>query len=91
MRGACSQPCARRSLRATPPQAGDHIRIEDVDVPLREWLAQAHIERQVKKRFARFLNRFTCGAGDAACREYARKLDALCAGARPAPRARARS
>ena len=50
-------------------------------MPLREWIAQAKVEKQVKKRFARFLNRFTLGTGDAAWRVYPRAINDLCASA----------
>jgi len=59
---------------------GDDIRIEDFEGPLREWIAQAKVERQIKKRFARFLNRFTTGE-DSTRRVYPAKINQLCAGA----------
>ena len=57
---------------------GDDIRIEEFDGPLREWLAQAKVERQVKKRFARFLNQFPAGE---AAKVYPRRINELCSSA----------
>lgn len=34
------------------------MNIEDFDVPLREWISQAKVERQIRKRFASFLATF---------------------------------
>ncbi len=52
--------------------------IEDFDVPLHEWIAQAKVERQIKMRFARFLNTFTLGSGE---KVYPRRIDELCSSA----------
>jgi hypothetical protein len=60
---------------------GDDIRIEEFDGPLREWIAQAKVERQIKKRFARFLNNFPTGE---TAKVYPRRINDLCASASPA-------
>jgi DNA replication licensing factor MCM2 len=57
---------------------GDDIRIEEFDGPLREWIAQAKVERQIKKRFARFLNNFPAGE---TAKVYPRRINDLCASA----------
>lgn len=45
-------------------------------MPLREWIAQPKVERQIGKRFARFLAVFADSSGD---RVYARSIDDMCA------------
>ena len=82
----CS-PAPALTARARPQDVdGDDLRIEDCEGPLREWIAQAKVERQIKKRFARFLNRFTTGPEENPVRVYPRKINELCASARPAAR-----
>jgi hypothetical protein len=62
---------------------GDDIRIEEFDGPLPEWIAQAKVEQQVKKRFARFLNNFQVGE---TAKVYPRRMNDLCASAFPLAR-----
>ena len=81
-------------LTAPHPRAqdvdGDDIRIDEFQGPLREWIAQAKVERQIKKRFSRFLNAYTLGPEENAVRVYPRKINELCASARPRTRRGAR-
>jgi hypothetical protein len=63
---------------------GDDLRIEEFDGPLREWLAQGKVERQIQKRFARFLNHFPTGRtedGQERPKVYPRRINDLCASA----------
>jgi hypothetical protein len=83
----CRAPCNALTAPASAQDVdGDDLRIEDFEGPLREWIAQAKVERQIKKRFARFLNRFTQGPEENPVRVYPRKINELCASARPATR-----
>ena len=65
----------------SPPQDvdGDDLKLEDFDVPLREWIALSKVERQVSKRFSKFLGSYA----DAVSGEkvYPRKIGDMCAGA----------
>ncbi len=71
---------------------GDDIKIEEHgDVPLREWIALSKIERQITKRFCKFLNNFTPPVFDALGRPvpaasngervYPRRISDMCSGA----------
>jgi hypothetical protein len=87
MRALLRAPCnALTAPAAAQDVDGDDLRIEDFEGPLREWIAQAKVERQIKKRFARFLNRFTQGPEENPVRVYPRKINELCASAPPATR-----
>ena len=57
---------------------GDDIKIEEYDVPLREWLALGKVERQVAKRFTRFLNTYATPHDNE--RVYPRRISDLCSG-----------
>jgi DNA replication licensing factor MCM2 len=54
---------------------GDDIKIEEFDVPLREWIALTKVERQITKRFGAFLNKFGEAQGD---RVYPRRINDMC-------------
>ena len=86
---SCGQRLTTPHLRAQDVD-GDDIRIDEFQGPLREWIAQAKVERQIKKRFSRFLNAYTLGPEENAVRVYPRKINELCASARPRSRRSAR-
>jgi len=84
-RAAVGQRLTTPHLRAQDVD-GDDIRIDEFQGPLREWIAQAKVERQIKKRFSRFLNAYTLGPEENAVRVYPRKINELCASACPRSR-----
>ena len=55
--------------------------LETFDGPLRERLAEPAVERAVKKRFARFLHRYTPPNAEPSGRLYRHQLLDLCLGA----------
>ena len=59
---------------------GDDIKIEEYDVPLREWIALGKVERQIAKRFTRFLTSYA--ERESAERVYPRRINDMCSGAR---------
>ena len=68
-------PVLYRPLYRPPvPQGEVEINLEEARGPLREWIAQEPVRREVRRRFARLLKTFTDESGDYVYRQRVRDM-----------------